>query len=230
MGDMSFLKDRVRGAVLSDVVAVARYHASTGASGGWFGIPRQVFCFVDFLGAVTYNNDPSRRENGASTRKAVRFINEFFPRDYSPFSSLMVAMWRHGTVHNFIPFTYYAMKGNQKVTVQWTSNNSNAKHNRAVNLKMFDTKLGKKTVCLSVNTCQLADDLLYALDRLIARMERNESFRRGCLKRVERSLRARNCITIRMGTAAKGGIRKQILEGQISTKGILRDDQVEWYE
>jgi hypothetical protein len=230
MADISFLKERVRGAVLSDVVAVARYHARSGTDGGWFGVPRQVFCFVDFLGAVTYNNDASRREKGASTRKAVLFINEFFPRDYTPFSNLMVAMWRHGTVHNFIPFTYYAMRGNQKVTVKWTSNNSNAKHNRAVNLKMFDTESGKNTVCLSVNTCQLADDLLYALDALIARMERDDSFRRGCLRRLERSLRARNCMTMRMGNAAKNVIKKQILGGPISTKGILRGDQVEWYK
>ena len=216
--------------VLSDVVAVARCHARSGANGGWFGVPRQVFCFVDFLGAVAYNNDPSRGEDGASTRKAVRFINEFFPRDYSSFSSLMVAMWRHGTVHNFIPFTYYAMRGNQKVTVEWTSNNSNAMHNRAVNLKMLDTESGKNTVCLSVNTCQLADDLLYALNALIARMEREDSFRRGCLRRLERSLRARDCMKMRMGNAAKDVIRKQILEGPISTKGILRGDQVQWYK
>jgi hypothetical protein len=230
VADISFLKDTVRRAVLSDIVEVARYHARRGTNGGWFGVPRQVFCFVDFLGAVSYNNDPLRRESGASTRKAVRFIDEFFPRCYKPFSNLIVAMWRHGTVHNFIPFSYYAMKGNRKVTVKWTSNNSNAQHNRAVNLGIFDSEYDTNTVCLSVNTCQLADDLLYALDALITRMEKNSSFRRGCLRRLQRSLETRSYKTIRLGNAGKNTIRDQIFRASTSSKGILRGDQVEWYK
>lgn len=226
MGDSTFPERDIRAAIEADVVDVSRSPSALGA--GWFGIPRQVFCFVDFLGAVAYNN---RRDdhNLSQTWKAVRFIEEFFPAEYAPYSNLLVAMWRHGTVHNFLPYTYYALRGRTRVVVEWSSNNGLEEHNRKVNLKLLDTDRGKNVVCLAVNVCQLADDLLVAFDNFVAKMDKRPAFKNGCVRRHKRAVRPRYIGSKRAHIAGKRDIAQQILAAQRATTGRLRGDQVEWY-
>jgi hypothetical protein len=140
-------------------------------------------------------------------------------------------MWRHGTVHNFTPFVYYSVTGKKKVVVEWTSNRSDEQHNRDVNLRTFDRKGCDGLICLSVNTCQLADDLLDAFDNFVGKMERNQSFHNGCIRRLRRSLMRRNCMSLKkVGQNKKEEIRKQILLARDSTKGMLDErNQVQWY-
>jgi len=233
MIDISYLKDGVRGSIVTDVVEIAKYHSLHGGiNAGWFGIPRQVLCFVDFLGSIAYNNDPRRQEDGASTRKAVRFIKEFFPKQYKPYANLLIATWRYGTVHQFVPYKYYAMKGNRKVVLEWLSNRSDEEHNRRVNMKTFNKEGHKDVIFLSVNICQLADDLLSAFDEFIKKMEKNEFFKNGCLRRLGHTLAIKNCMTLsRVSTAAKEEIRRQIFLAMDSTEGkIDQNKQVFWYD
>lgn len=206
--DINYLS-KVRGSIISDIVQVAKYHSEKGGtSAGWFSIPRQVFCIIDFLGSIAYNNDPQRREDGASTRKSVKFIKEFFPQHYKPYANLIVAIWRHGTVHNFIPSTYFVMQGNRKTKIEWTSNRSNEIHNRVVNMKTFDKKGATDTIYLSINICQLGDDLLNAFDKFIKKIDNKLSFKSGCLRRLKRTLKMKNCMTLlRIGNNEKKNIK-----------------------
>ncbi|OGU27105.1 MAG: hypothetical protein A2057_06840 [Ignavibacteria bacterium GWA2_35_9] len=227
--ESNYLKVKVRGSIITDIVDIAKYHSiNRGINAGWFSVPRQVFCIVDFLGSISYNN--KGKESGASTRKAVRFIKEFFPKHYKPFANLLIAMWRHGTVHNFAPSAYYVVKGNRKIIIRWTSNRSDAIHNRKVNLNIFDKKGQKDNIFLSINTCQLADDLLNAFDKFINKIERKPSFMNGCLKRLNRTISVKNYMTLKVGNLEKDELRRQIILAKNSTKGEIDDKlQVKWY-
>jgi len=230
--DIDYIKTGVRGSIITDIVQVAKYHSEHGGTNaGWFSVPRQVFCMVDFLGSISYNNDPRRREGGASTRKAVKFIKEFFPKHYKPYANLLVALWRHGTVHNFVPSVYFVMQGNRKTIVKLTSNRSNEEHNRIVNMKTFNKKGATDTIYLSINICQLGDDLLNAFDKFVQKIDKNSSFKNGCLRRLKRTLSMRNCMTLsRTGKADKDELRNQILLAKDTTKGEIDDNiQVKWY-
>lgn len=230
--DMDYLKTGVRGSIFTDIVQAAKYHSEHGGTNaGWFSVPRQVFCLIDFLGSIAYNNDPKKREDEASTRKAVKFIKEFFPKHYKPYANLLVALWRHGTVHNFVPSVYFVMQGNQKTIVNWTSNRSDEKHNRVVNMKTFNKKGSEDTIYLSTNICQLGDDLLSAFDKFIQRIENKSSFKNGCLRRLKRALSMKNCMTLsRTGKAEKIELKNQILLAKDSTEGEVDDNlQVTWY-
>jgi hypothetical protein len=231
MIDISYLKVGVRGSIISDVVNVARLHSRCGGTNaGWFAIPREVFCLVDFLGSIAYNNIAQKGEDGASTRKAVLFVKEFFPAPYRPYANLLIAMWRHGTVHHFTPFVYYVTEDDKKVVVQWSSNRSDAKHNRAVNMRTVRKEACGGVTCLCINTCQLAEDLLGAFDKFVEKMEHDCSFKDDCLRRLKDALRKRNCMTLpKVGKAEKNEIRKQILLARASTEGTMRTGgQVDW--
>ncbi len=231
MIDISCVKVGVRGSVISDVVEVAKLHSRRGGTNaGWFAIPREVFCFVDFLGSIAYNNIRQRREHGASTRKAVRFVKEFFPVPYRRYANLLIAIWRHGTVHHFTPFVYYATENNKKVVLEWSSNRSDAQHNREVNMRTSRKEGSDDVICLSINTCQLADDLLTALDKFVEKMEKNHSFKNGCLRRLRRSLEKRNCMSLEKASRVhRNEIRKQILLARDSAEGTMgTNGQVRW--
>ena len=122
------------------------------------------------------------------------------------------------------------MQGNKKTILKWTSNRSNANHNRVVNLKTFNKKGSTDTVYLSINICQLADDLLWAFDNFIQKIDRNTSFKNGCLRRLKRAFKMKNCMTLRTGKAQRTELKKQILLAKKSTKGKIDNNlQVEWY-
>jgi hypothetical protein len=230
MADISYLKNAIRGSIISDVVNIAKFHSIKGGNNaGWFGIPRLVFCYVDYLGAIVYNNQ--RGEEGASTRKAVRFIREYFPKEYNQYADLLIAIWRHGTVHNFTPFVFYVIRGNKKIILRWTSNRSSKPRNRKVNMKTFKRKGSDNEIYVSVNICQLADDLLLSVDKLINKMQNNESFRNGCIRRLNNSLKMKNCMSLKkIGREKKEILRDQILLAKDSCAGILKNDkQVQWF-
>lgn len=77
--DIDFLHTDVRGSIITDIVKVAAYHSRIrGTNAGWYSVHREVFCMIDFLGSITYNNNPTRNETSASTRKSTRFIESSF--------------------------------------------------------------------------------------------------------------------------------------------------------
>ena len=229
--DTGFLKHRVRDAVVSDIVDVAHFHADRNTVvpfGGCFGIPRDVFCIVDFLGAVAYADDQSKREDGASSRKAVEFLNDYFPERYRPFATLIVHMWRHGTVHNFQPLTYVALLDGTRVTLTWTSNNGVESHNRAVHLRLLDVAGQPGVVSLSMNVLELAQDLVRALDKFVDAMDADASFEEACTGRLASLLEPREVESLpRAGNDLKRLLSRQIGEAHEATDGTLSGVQVE---
>jgi hypothetical protein len=91
--------------------------------GGYFVVVRQIFCMVDFLGAV-YNGYPlSERvtdRNGrhiATSNKAIKFILKFFkPKKTYQVGvvSKLYKMYRHGLVHLYQPRTL-KLNGNKRL-------------------------------------------------------------------------------------------------------------------
>jgi len=98
-------------------------------------------------------------------------------------------------------------------------------------MKTFDIKGKEDVIHLVVNTCQLADDLLSAFDKFVEKMEKNESFKNGCLRRLKRSLEMKNCIVLKKGKPIQKSkvLRRQIFLAKDSTEGELVNKQVEWY-
>lgn len=226
--DIRFLDNQVRQQIELDVVEVSRNPAEQNAA--LFGVPRQVFCFVDYLGSVAYNN-LKRESQQATTRKAIRFIKEFFPSAYSDKAELLVAMWRHGTVHALVPYIYYTLSGNRKKLVKWSTNNDWTEHNRAVHLQFFDIEGDPDSICLSINVCELADDLLLSLDALLDRMRANPAFGRGCISRLNRIHSHVYVDRKGLRLSAKAQVKSQMLAAVGLTAGVIRGgDQVEWYE
>jgi hypothetical protein len=227
---MDSLMNSVRNAI-TDIIAATDFHKNLGGkTAGWFSIPREVFCITDFLGSIAYNNKGN--EIGASTRKSVRFLKEFFPKEYKPFANLVIAIWRHGTVHSFFPSIYFVMRGKNKIIVKWTSNRSNEKRNRIVNMNTFDKVGEANTVMLSVNIFQLADDLLSAFDKFLNKMSKKPQFKNGCRRRINNVLKMKNCESLhRIGKGERQILKNQILLAKNSTKGkIDANIQVEWYK
>ena len=215
MGDLSCLQT-VRGTIVSDVVEIARQHSvEQRTNEGSFGIPRQVFCYVDFLGSIAYG-----RKAGATTQKMVDFIKEFFPSHYEKRAEIIVAMWRQGTVHGFVPKAFYVMEGTEKVRFGWSSNNDIDANNRNVNMRIAHKEGDNNALYLMVNICQLADDLLDAFDKFIEKMKKEASFKDDCLRRLQHVLDLKE---------GRGKIKEQILEARDSPDGILGDRmQVRW--
>ncbi|MDO8963429.1 MAG: hypothetical protein Q7W30_02940 [Coriobacteriia bacterium] len=231
MKDISFLKKRVRDAVVSDIMEVARFHAERNALvpfGGCLSVPREVFCMVDFLGAVAFEDDGSKTENGASSRKAAEFLKRYFPDSYEPFAPLLVHMWRHGTVHSFQPITYFTSIDGARATVTWTSNNGPEPHNRDVHLRLANRVGESGGVNLSVNICVLADDLVLALDAFVTKLEEDDALCEACLLRLDSLLEPREVESLpKTGAELKRLLGQQIREAGSSARGTLRGTQLE---
>lgn len=79
------------------------------SEGGYFGVPRSVFSYVDFLGAL-YCGYGGQIRNGvrqiATSRKAERFITEVMgevDQNYRINGEVLYRIYRHGTVHAYRP-------------------------------------------------------------------------------------------------------------------------------
>jgi hypothetical protein len=165
--------------VNTEVVKLAEHYAAGWIEGrGHFSVPREVFCYVDHLGELAFG--------GPSTARAVRFIREFFPSRYHTWAELLYAMWRHGTVHAHKPYSYRApLPGSMTVVeVRWLSANHNRPRERSVHLLVFPIDGHPNAVSLVVNTCQLAHDLLLAIDSFIGRLRSDPELKADCDKRL----------------------------------------------
>ena len=81
-------------------------------TGGYFAVTRQIFCVVDFLGAVYTGYPLSERKRDkegkkiATSDKAIEFIIKFFmPREIynKDVVTKLYCMYRHGLVHLYQP-------------------------------------------------------------------------------------------------------------------------------
>lgn len=181
MDPVTYLEDEVKRSIMMDVVRVARYHARRHREDtGHFSTPRQVFCYVDHLGYLACGDI-------GSTERSVRFIRDFFPPYYADYAELLHAMWRHGTIHQLKPQAYRAPLtdgAQRRIRVRWLSSNHNRRRERGQHMLLFPMEGKRNDVYLVVNSCQLADDLVSAVDAFIAHLHTNAKDRKECAKRI----------------------------------------------
>ncbi len=205
MRDIKYLEN-IRTSIVNDVKDVAIYHSRhyKGKKSGFFSIPREVFCYVDYLGFVAFGEN--------STNGAVRFIQKYFPKGYKPFAELLYSMWRHGTVHQYEPKSFFANIDDRPmlVTVRWLSSNSNHKSQRRRNLKFYSVKGSNRDVRLVINICQLVDDLISALDSFIRDVKSNALYRQECEERLDSVAGIHDCMALKTNAARKTAIRGEI--------------------
>jgi len=96
-------------------------------------------------------------------------------------------MWRHGTVHQLKPDSYRAPltdKSENQVEVKWISSKHNRKRERANHMLLFPMENMNNVVYLHMNSCQLADDLVYAVNRMIDALREGKLDKHACSKRI----------------------------------------------
>lgn len=87
--------------------------------GGYFGVTRQVLCFIDFFGALFSGyNGKDKYKNGAkkisTSKKAIIFITEVLGEidpKYKENGKYLYAIYRHGLVHLYQPRTVKQKNG-----------------------------------------------------------------------------------------------------------------------
>ncbi len=215
MDTFKYLENEIRKSIKNDIRDVAKYHSRRRKinAAGHFSIPRSVFCYIDHLGYIAFGNN-------SSTNRSIKFIKEFFPKNYHQFSELIYSMWRHGTVHQYKAISYYATYPNNtpdKINVKWMSTIHNRKKERKLNLCFIPMQGEKNTVYIVINNCQLVDDLLTALDKFVEKLRNNNSWESQCLKRIQSINEVQNLSTI------KGNIVAQAVKEQIMLAWNLKD-------
>lgn len=218
---IKILDSDLRGSIIKDVKNIALYHSRQykGIEAGFFSVPRQVFCYIDHLGFIAFGWK-------SPTQGAEDFIKTYFPINYHPYAELLYSMWRHGTVHEYGPKSYYLDLNEKKprtISIRWLANNSGSKAHRKENLKFY-YKDTVDNIYLVVNICQLVDDLIYALDSFIRKLKSDKSYKKSCENRLKEVgvVESTECI---LRAESKRAVRKQIelarenLCGEINEKG-----------
>lgn len=183
MKNISHLERNIKDSIINDLRDVALFHSRKRKTkkAGYFSTPRQVFCYIDYLGGVAFG--------GRHTKRAVRFLKEYFPENYREFAELLYSMWRHGTVHGYEPESFYLECKNENpdsIHVAWLVNNSTNAKNRKENMKVYAMQGHRNHLRLVVNTCQLVDDLLSSVDKLTKKMRREPKFKMKCEQQLNK--------------------------------------------
>ena len=181
MNDVSYIEKNVKDSIINDLQDIALYHSRKRKikNAGHFSTPRQVFCYIDYLGGIAFG--------GRSTKRAVRFLQEYFPKNYKNFAELLYSMWRHGTIHRYKPECFFGKyNGIGKINIVWLSNNSTNKKNRKEHMKIYAMEGYRHNLHLVVNTCQLVDDLLSSIDKLTKKMRMDARFKDECEERLSK--------------------------------------------
>jgi len=112
----------------NDLIAVVKFH--DGGSRRFHSVPREVFCYIDYISAIRYGAN--------SSVNAIRFIEKYLGKTnvrYKHYGKLLYEMWRHGTVHEFDPKRL--KHSSQKYSVGSQTNNDSGKEERACHLECF---------------------------------------------------------------------------------------------
>lgn len=144
--------------------------------GGYFGVPRTVLSYIDYLGALYRGYNGERDRNGvrriATSRKAEHFITEIMSQIdpvYRETGRLLYRMYRHGTVHLYRPnalrrqdgrmIAWISYKGPRQGLVS-DGNRLNISAQHCIPIRLTDTE---DRLPVSINC--LYDDLLASIER-----------------------------------------------------------------
>ncbi len=181
---VNYLSGNIRTSIINDVKDVVMFHSFQDEkkikSCGFFSVPRQVFCYVDFLGLIAYHSKPRKHE---STENAINFIKEFFPGlRYKLYADLLYSMWRHGTVHSYEPKAFHTSSEHRKdqLSLCWFADNSNNQKSRERHLQVYLQKKSIRNAYIFISTCQLVDDLLISLDNFVNKLRNDSDYAEKC--------------------------------------------------
>lgn len=162
------------------------------ATGGYFGVTRQILCMVDFLGALfcgyTGKKKFGRMEISESW-KATQFITTVFGEFddiYRQNGEVLYYMYRHGLVHLYQPKVIRQQSGR---VLKWAI----YKGQRETHSEEFDTQEGTFTIpnarhlsivvdprdtnsdLLTISINCLHQDLLTSIDNFLGKLQANEN-------------------------------------------------------
>lgn len=113
----------LRQSLKEDVFPIIKSHLAHLGTGRYI-IPREVFCYVDFLGALYSGFNcvtaGRHRRRIATPDKTKKFIKEIFGKIdpvYEKYGELAYDMYRHGAVHLYKPF---ALKRPDGMIIEWS--------------------------------------------------------------------------------------------------------------
>jgi hypothetical protein len=153
----------------TDLLLPLRTHESE-RQGGFLSISRQVFCYIDYLGALSTNG-----KNASSN--AVAYMEKYLARvnsAYSGKSNLMFSMWRHGTVHEYDPKVFKSDA--KQFRLRWGANNSSRTENRRWHLACFCKENKPNCYFWFINLFELVEDLKESIRWFIHDLEFNEKY------------------------------------------------------
>ena len=218
MDSIQYLQTHLRRLVDVELVKLAEGYAAGSIAGrGHFSIPREAFCYIDYLGEIASGDS-------GSTKRAVSFIRRFFPPAYSDYAELLCAMWRHGTVHAHRPYSVRAPlpQSSTSVEVRWLSANHNRPRERGVHLLPFPIDGRQDAVYLVMNTVQFANDLLSAIDSFIDELRNDIKLKVECDKRLA-MLDAVRDYTFFRGCGHQQAIATEIAKAWAARGGLISE-------
>ena len=146
--------------------------------GGFFGISRQVFSYIDYLGALAFTGK-------CGTNTAVAYMEKYFTRAnpiYAGKCKILHAMWRHGTVHEYDPQVFVSLR--HGFQLRWGANNTSVPANRKWHLKCLCRKNKPDTYNWFMNLFELVEDLLKSVQYFSKDLRDNQTY----LKKVSKNL------------------------------------------
>lgn len=158
--------------------------------GGYFGVPRSVLSYVDFLGALYcgYKGETvgkKGRRSIATPSKAKQFIKGVFGEIYEPygdFGEIMYEMYRHGTVHLYRPNTLINEKGD---ILEWFIYKGERKGFQKYERKiifvhhMIPQRFVYNRHIFPISINLLYDDLISAIDLYFERLKKDKELRKN---------------------------------------------------
>jgi hypothetical protein len=166
---VDYLEEDLVAVINNDLLAVLKFHE--GGIGGFHSIPREVFCYIDYISVLRYG-PPN------SSTKAIQFIEKYLGSTnvrYKHYGKLLYEMWRHGTVHEFDPKRL--KHSSKKYSIGWQTNNDSGKEQRACHLECFKVHGETDAFLLNANLFQLIDDFIRGVHILIAELKKSKTKR-----------------------------------------------------
>jgi hypothetical protein len=159
---VDYLEKDFASAINTDLIAVAKFH--DGGIGGFHSVPREVFCYIDYISAIRYGENRSVN--------AIRFVEDYLGKMNVRYKHLRQAsLWNvaHGTVHEFDPKRL--KHASKKYSIRWQTNNDSGKEERACHLERFKVYGRSDTFLLNINLFQLVDDFVGGVHILLSELK-----------------------------------------------------------
>ncbi len=153
----------------SDLMLALRVHERENR-GGFLSISRQVFCYLDYLGALAADG---KNTSDNAVAFMVKYLAQINP-EYSGKCKLLYYMWRQGTVHEYDPKVISSI--NEQFYIHWGANNSSKLLNRKWHLKCLCNKGKPNHYRWFINLFVLVEDLQASIKHFISDLESDEGY------------------------------------------------------